>query len=203
MKSSTAIAALVVATIGLSALPAIAQNTASPTPVSARMADAGRGGMHIMMMHDQDGAGRGSILDLACSDKGSEALEIALVRLAHSVDLTAEQQTLFDAFRTKALTTQTSFADACKAAIPASTADAKPDLLTGLKSRLAVDTARLTALNDVLPSFEAFYNSLTDAQKTELLPGREHGMFGHFGDRGGMDRGGMMDRMDRSAAPGR
>ena len=36
---------------------------------------------------------------LVCSDNGAEALEIALVRMAHRLDLTADQQTLFDTFR--------------------------------------------------------------------------------------------------------
>ncbi len=113
-----------------------------------------------------------AFLGLVCSDRGAEALEIAFVRLSHRLDLAGEQQPLFDALRTKALTTQTSFADDCKAALPDRSAGTRPDLLDRLKSTLAIEEARLTALNAVLPEFEAFYGSLTDAQKDDLLPRR-------------------------------
>ena len=212
MKSTLALAALVAASMGLSALPAAAQTTAPapsappaaaeaavPAPVAARGKDHGRGDMRPLRGRGE--MGPGSILDLACSDKGAEALELALVRLDHKFDLSADQQKLFDTFRTTALTTQTSFADSCKAAKPATTADAKPDFLARIKSRLAIDSAKLTALNEVLPSFEAFYNSLDATQKAELMPRRGMMMMQHNG-RGDAGRGDA-GRMPRPPAPGR
>jgi hypothetical protein len=182
VKHSVALAALVATSISLVALPTFAQDQTVPV---ARKGDRE---VHRTIMRDA-GPGRGAgILGLVCSSNGAEALEIAFVRLSHSLELTAEQQPLFDALKSKALTTQTGFADECQTAMPDRTADTRPDLLERLKSGLAVEEARLTAMNAILPDFEAFYSSLTDAQKADLLPG---------GDR--MGRG---DRDDRNA-PGR
>ena len=203
MKTSLAIVALVATTIGLgTALPAFAQAAPTPPAAPSATAPADQNAPHGMRQggmgqHRIAGPGRGmgpaGLLMLACSDKGAEALEIALVRMSHRLDLTADQQALFDAFRTKALTTETSFADTCKTSRPDRTADVKPDALARLKAGLAVDQARLTAMTDVLPDFEALFNSLSDKQKANLLPHRDWGMghgAGRFGDHGGKDRGG-------------
>jgi hypothetical protein len=122
------------------------------------------------------------LLALACSDKGAGALDKMFDRTDKRLELSADQQKLFDAFKTKALTAETTFADACQAAKPDRSAEQKPDLLTRMKSGLAVDQARLTAMNDVLPEFEALYNSLSDQQKAQLQP--RHGGMG----KGGMGR---------------
>jgi LTXXQ motif family protein len=193
MKSSFAVTALVATTLGLgSVLPALAQDAA---PATARQWQ--NGPRH---MTPDRGMGPAGLLMLACTDKGAEMLEIALVRMSHRLDLSADQQKLFDTFRTKALTTETSFADTCKANRPDRSADAKPDMLARLKAGLAIDQARLTALNDVLPDFEALYASLTDKQKADLLPHRGMGMgngMGRWGNHGGMGRGGP----DRNGGP--
>lgn len=186
MKHSVALAALVVTSISLMALPIAAQDQTVPV---AQKADRE---IHRTVMRD-GGMGRGGgFLGLVCSDRGAEALEIAFVRLSHRLELTAEQQPLFDTLKTKALTTQTSFADQCQAAMPDRSADARPDLLEGLKARLAVEEAQLTAMNAILPDFEAFYASLTDAQKADMLPPRM-----------GMDGNGPGDRMGRGDHDGR
>ena len=199
MKHSIALAALVVTSFGLTALPTVAQEAGTPVaqPVSREV--------HRTIIRDGDGPGHGAgILGLVCSDRGAEALEIAFVRWSHRLELTAEQQTLFDTFKTNALTTQTSFADECQAAMPDRTADTKPDLLEGLKARLAVEEAKLTAMNAILPDFEAFYSSLTDEQKASLQPGDRDGR--GFGDRMGRgfgdDRNGP-GRSLRGPSPGR
>lgn len=215
MKTSIAIAALVVAAIGVgSVVPTIAQdasstpadpaspkpqiglslnddtaNPAGPDVFDTRVMKPGRGMMGM--------GANGAILALACSPMGAEALDVALLRLSYRLQLTDAQKPLYDDFRTKALTTQTTFADSCKADLPAKpAAGAAPDFLDRLKSRLSLQQAELTALNDVLPSFEALYNSLTDAQKATFLP--RGGMMMHRH----LDRGGM-DRMQRQDAPGR
>ena len=193
MKHSVAIAALVVATFGLTALPVAAQDTTAVAKRSDRE-------IHRTIIRD-GGPGRGAgILSLVCSDRGAEALEIAFVRWSHRLELTVEQQTLFDALRTKALTTQTSFADECQAALPDRTANAKPDLLDGLKARLAVEEAKLTAKNAILPDFEAFYGSLTAEQKASLQPRGGHGDRIDRGFGGDRDAPG---RSQRGPAPGR
>jgi hypothetical protein len=211
LKSSIAIAALVVASIGL-AVPVLAQSApassdgaqiglsldSSAPPADASQAAPGTdtgpgtdGTRHMMAGREMGPMG---LLALACSPKGTEALDVALLRLSYKLNLTADQKPLFDTFREKALTTQTSFSDTCKTDRPtaAATADARPDFLTRLKTRLAIDQARLTALNDVLPSFEALYTSLTDAQKAALMPHPGMG-FGIL----------PWDRMDRPVPPGR
>jgi hypothetical protein len=212
VKSSIALAALVAASLGLGAiLPAAAQDAApSPPPAAAAtpdqtMADPDQGLLDLFlpdsgtsdarfMMPGPGGMGRGGmgrgggILALACSPKGAEALDVLLVHLQYRLDLTDTQKPLFDAFRTKALTTETSFADTCKSSLPDRSADAKPDMLSRLKAGLAVDQAKLTALNDVLPDFEALYDTLTDQQKAALAP---HHMGG--GGMNRMDRGGQDD----------
>jgi hypothetical protein len=202
VKHSVALAALVATSMSLVALPTFAQDQA-PIAV-AQKTDRD---MHRSIVRDGNGPGRGAgILALVCSDKGAEALEIAFVRLAHRVDLTADQQSLFDTFKSKALTTQTSFADDCQGLLPDRTADAKPDLLERLKSGLAVEQAKLTAMNALLPEFEAFYSSLTDEQKANFMPGGMGPRDGGPGDR--MGRGDHDDRNGpgrhfRLPAPGR
>jgi hypothetical protein len=209
MKTPTAIAALIVASISLAALPAFAQDAGSsstpPPPASPSAAapatpdhgPGGRGHMRLRGPMAGDSASRPfAMLALACSDRGAGALEKMLDRSARRLDLSADQQKLFDAFRTKALTAQTGFADACKAARPDRTAQTRPDLLDRVRAGLAVDQARLTALNEVFPDFEALYNSLSDQQKQHLLPraGRwdmhRAGPGMMHGGKGGPDRNG-------------
>lgn len=165
MKHAIAIAALVATTVGTIALPVVAQDT---TQAVARKGDRE---IH-RMVHRGAGPNGGAIVNLVCSDRGAEALEIAFVRLAHRLDLTAEQQTLFDTLRTNALTAQTAFADSCAAARPAADDTARPDLVARLKARLDIEQARLDAMTRILPDLEAFYASLTDAQKADLQPRR-------------------------------
>lgn len=189
MKSSIAIAALVVASIATAA-PSFAQSAPDNTPDAAQPAapaapptrgpeldpDAvGPDGPALFAaraMGPHRAMGPGALLMLACSPRGAEALDVALLRLSYRLDLTAEQKPLFDAFHQKALATQASFADSCKSAAPAAADNGRPDFLARLKARLSVDQARLTALNDVLPSFEALYDTLSDTQKAALLPHR-------------------------------
>jgi hypothetical protein len=191
MKTSTAaLAALLAAAIGTTSFVSVA--AAQDAAVKIEKSDFEPGSMRM---------GRGGFtpwLNLVCSPKGAEELEIALVRLDHRLTLTDAQKPLYDAFRTSALTAQTGFADKCAAARPAKDAAAKPDLIDALKTRLDLDAARLEALNTVLPDFEKFYDSLTDAQKADLLPDRmeRREMMRDF-------RGPGAGRFLRDGAPGR
>ncbi len=173
MKTSTsAIAALLVAAIGTTAIIPVASAQDSVQLSLDGAQGAAVEDAHFRpdrAMRDDRRGGPGELLDMVCSEDGAENLEIALVRLSHRLDLTEAQQPLFDTLKTAALTAQTSFADTCAAARPAKDADPAPDLIDRMKARIAIDTARIEALNAVLPAFEALYDSLTDAQKANLL----------------------------------
>lgn len=203
MKHAIAIAALVATSVGTVALPVVAQDT---TQAVARQGDHA---IHRMM--PRGARSNGAVVTLVCSDRGAEALEIAFVRLAHRLDLSAEQQALFDTLRTNALTAQTAFADSCAAAQPKTADAASPDLIARLKARLDIEQARLDSMTGLLPDLEAFYASLTDAQKAQVLPQRG---FRHWGpdrnnapdrDAPGRDAPGRdaPGRSDRAPAPGR
>lgn len=124
------------------------------------------------------GAGqRGNVVALVCSPRGADRLEHLLLSIAQRVDPTTEQQPLYDAFKTAALTAQTDFSDACTEARPARTAGAeRPDLADRMKAQFAVEKAHVEAMTNVIPAFEAFYDSLSDEQKQALEPrrGRQH-----------------------------
>ncbi len=190
MKTPFAIAALVATTITVSAVPAFAQDagtSAAPPAAPAATQDRGPGrGMGPMGRGMRNGPF--PMLALACSDKGPAALDKMFERTDKRLELSTDQQKLFEAFKAKALTAETGFASACQAARPERSAEKRPDLLERMKSGLAIDQARLTAMNSALPEFEAFYNSLTDAQKANLLP--RGGWHQGPGGRGGMDHNG-------------
>lgn len=194
MKHTTALAALVVAAVSLASLPVVAQEL---TPAANR----GDREVHRIVIREGGGPrGGAGILGLVCSPGGAEALDVAFVRLSHRLDLTDAQQSLFDALRSKALTTQTDFADDCAAARPDRTAEDKPDMLERFKAGLAVQEARLAAMTAVLPDFEAFYASLTDEQKDSLQPRRMMRDRGLDRDAPGREAPG---RTHRLPAPGR
>lgn len=196
MKSltSAAIVALTAGIIGVAGIvPAATAQQQPPGQPQQQVQPYGKGHFqmrppmafrHGLMGRNQDlrvarGGMRAGLVGLVCSDRGAERMEVAFVRLSYRLGLSAEQKTLFDDLRTAALTAQTEFADACKAARPAASAEgtardtAAPDPVEGLKARIALDKARVAALESVLPKFEAFYGSLSDAQKARLMPRRD------------------------------
>ena len=203
-------AAVIVAALGLGAVApiALAQD-------QGQQAGPGFGPRHEqgMRAHNQDGMRqggmrqdgerggmRGGMLQLVCSEQGAERLEHMFVNISSRLDLTAEQTPLFDALKTAALSAQTGFADTCAAQLPAAgqTADL-PNLVERVQTGIKMDEPRIAALSGVLPSLEAFYNSLTDDQKANLdAPGgmrREH-----FGERQG---GPGMGDGSRHGGPGK
>ena len=106
MKHSIALAALVATSMSLVALPTFGQEQTAPV---AGKAD--REVHRTVTRHGGPGRSGAGILGLVCSPQGAEALEIAFVRLSHRVELTTVQQPIFDALKSKALTTQTSLAN--------------------------------------------------------------------------------------------
>jgi len=188
--TTTAIAALLVGTVAaFSLVPAQADDatpappavTAPATPAAPEtVAKADEPNLPGPGMRGHRGFGgwnrgenlRANILDIACGDRGAEMLEIGFIHVQYAVKPTAAQQPLFDALKTSALADQKTFADACKSAMDQKTGDAtpKPSILDRLQTRVTIENAKVTALNDVLPKFKAFYDSLTDDQKAKLEP---------------------------------
>ncbi|MFD2646833.1 Spy/CpxP family protein refolding chaperone [Devosia albogilva] len=165
---STALIALLTATIGLSAAaPAFAQGPMDG-PVQIHRHHAGPGPMHGGPGFGPRGFGGGFFGFGA----GAEAVEVALVRLSHRVDLTAEQQPLFDAFREAALAAATELEATVEGLKPANN-DEDLDIAGRFSDRLAIERARLEAMEAVEPSLTAFFDSLTDEQLDTLKPRRE------------------------------
>ena len=164
---STALIALLTATIGLSAAaPALAQGPMDG-PAQTYRHHSGIGPMHGGPGFGPRGFG-GGFFGFGAD---AEAVEIALVRLSHRVELTAEQQPLFDAFREAALDAATEL----EATVEGITADNDEtlDIAGRFSDRLAVDRARLQAMEAVEPSLTAFFDSLTDEQLDSLKPRRD------------------------------
>jgi hypothetical protein len=164
--TTTALVALMTATIGLSAAaPAFAQD-ASPRPDRTHQTERGHGGM---------GGARG-FLDL----RNPDAVEIGLVRLSQRIELTPEQQPLFDAFKTAAMAAAEDFSsvlDSVRPPAPATGQTPTPLPISEMFStRIAITTAQLDALKAVEPSATAFFDSLTDEQQAQLMPQRGKGM---------------------------
>ena len=98
--TKTAIVALMTATTGLSAISPTFAQEAAPMQVQA---DNGPG---FHLRRDNQGPGPmggergGDFLNFA---RGAEAIEVALVHLSHRIELTSEQQALFDTLKTTVL----------------------------------------------------------------------------------------------------
>jgi hypothetical protein len=192
--AKTAAAALVAGSLGLTAFGsaafAQAQTQAQPPAVrdgAPQQNDVNRPGERRQRgFHRERGRqgvmGRG-VMGLVCSERGAERLDHMLGALSSRAALTDAQKPAFDELRTSALAAQTEFADACMAARDAIRADGKPDPVKGMQTRLAIDSARVEAMTQVLPKFEAFYNALTDEQKTALEPARRDRGFNFRPDR--------------------
>ena len=187
--TTTAIVALMTATLGLSAIaPSYAQDAAAPAQAQTQQ----QPGPGFGFRHDTNGPrqfGRGG--DLLGFDRGTEAVEIALVRLSHAIELTAEQQALFDTLKTDALAAAETFSTAVEGLRPTALAEGQtaevPDFSERLENRIAIETARLAALEAVQPSLTAFFDSLTDEQKAELTPQRpDRGFMPGFMGKGGL-----------------
>ena len=162
--TTTTIIALVTATFALSAAaPAFAQDMAPRN--------------NQMQHHERSPGGHGGrmgggFLNLSNPDR----VEISLVRLSQRVDLTPEQQPLFDAFKTAAMQAAENFSGVLDTMRPAAGAQTTPDISQMLSKSIAVTTAQLEALKAVEPSATAFFDSLTDEQQAQLMPQRGKGM---------------------------
>jgi len=166
IPTRASVLAALVATLGLTAMgPA----SAAGFPQHQRTAD-NRG--PTLVEFRRDGAGAFQFAEFSCAPHAADRLETRLDRMAKRLDLSTDQEKLFEDFRTSALTAQTNFADQCDNIRPGRSADRseRPDLIQRLEQRLKFDEARLTAMSELLPQFKTFYASLNDLQKRALLP---------------------------------
>lgn len=192
--TTTAFIAIVAGTIGLAALtPAVAQQGPNPPQpgqqmqghmpmpgqqMQGQMPMPGQFGNDGPMRNARGPGGQGGILALVCSERAAERAEIGFVRLSHRLELTPEQQTLFDDLKAATLTAQTQFADQCEKPAKPAMAGAEPatppNPVERLTAQIGNDTLRLELMQDLLPKLEAFYASLTDEQKTAMQPQPRH-----------------------------
>jgi hypothetical protein len=177
-RSAAAIVAVAIAVGTLAPVAAFAQ----PMPPQAEgpgMRSHENGGMpwqrHMRVERpgadshaNRRGIGLERLLDFG---RSAEALEIAFVRLAYAIDMTPEQQALFEALRDDALAAQETFAATALDLRP-DTSGEPADLSELFDNRIALGTARIEAMTAVQPAFEAFFDTLTDEQKADLMPRR-------------------------------
>lgn len=170
---ATILAALVAA-LGLTAM----------SPAFAAGPDRPRDDNRTLEFRRDAAGGAFRFAEFSCNNRAADRLERRLDRMANRLQLTADQEKLFEDFRTSALTAQTDFADQCATIRPGQAANKteRPDLIQRLEQRLKFDEARLAAMSDLLPQFRSFYESLTDTQKREFAPrGHMQGKLQHPG----------------------
>lgn len=190
--SKKAIVAAMTAVIGLGAIaPAMAQNApdAPPPPAAgAPLPPDANGPMGPGHRPHDGGPGRPGGEGLFDFGRGGEEMEIALVRLSHRIDLTAEQKTLFDTFKTDALAAAEKFTTATEGLRPTPPAEGetpvRPTFTERLDKRIEMQKAELAALEAVQPSAKAFFDSLTEEQLAQLAPPRGGPGFGRHGGPG-------------------
>ncbi|HEY9010416.1 MAG TPA: Spy/CpxP family protein refolding chaperone [Devosia sp.] len=180
--STTAKAAIAIVAAAISVSTIIPAQAAGPDR-------ANRGERHVMQADRQGddqfgpphggmrmGGGQAGLLALNCGPNGAERIEHALVALKYRTNPTGDQVALFDAFQAAALDAQKEFAATCDATLPgrpvadanAATTVTPPNILEAMQMRLKLEEARVAALGEVMPSFEAYFNSLSDEQKATL-----------------------------------
>jgi hypothetical protein len=204
--TSTTLAALLVATLGLGATAsaASAQDRSGARPDAPRHhqmlrhhGDHRQGGRHVKFHRS------GGILALTCNPRGGDRLEHSLLSLSHRLDPTDTQQPLFEAFSDAAIEAQTSFAEACAAARTASGSDERPNLVERLESRIELGNAHTEAMSAVLPALQAFHDSLSEEQKAALEPrrGKSARQFRLRGERGERSERGEQGERTVPSAP--
>lgn len=126
-----------------------------------------------------------------CEDRAAHAAaKLAFVEAR--LNLTDVQKPLFAKWRQGVMESVGKQKTACLAE-PAPKPDAKPSVLEHEQREEAMLSARLQLLQSTRPALEAFYNSLTEAQKDSFNRMHEDHMRGHEGgEHGGMGREGPM-----------
>lgn len=165
--TNTVLVALLAGSIGVAGL---VPSYAAPAAAAPQWGMMGHqwGGQHPGMRGGRHGGFGMTLMRLGCSDRGAEALEIAFVRAKYELKLTATQQPLLDTLQTAALADQKSFETTCKSTFGDKDAAAAKTLADRLQDGLTLSQARVTALQDVVPKFKAFYDSLSTDQQAQL-----------------------------------
>ena len=173
-KTPLIIAAAIVGSLSLAAFApaAYAQGPGNAGP----RADGAH--THAQQMKRGPG-GPAGFLRLMCTEKGAERMENVLGKVSEKLELSSAQQSLFAEFEKTSLTAQTEFADSCVK--PPRGKDG--DVVDRLKAHQSNLTATVSAMDEIIPEFEAFFDSLTDEQKAKLGKGARRGARG--GPRGG------------------
>ncbi len=122
-----------------------------------------RSHMQVQKQHTRQG-GTGKFLSFFCSDNAITKIENRLEKMAQILDLNSEQENLFNDYKSAFLTAQTQYADNC--IIPEKNANL--DLIDRIKIQQKNTEFRISAINEILPQFEAFFDSLTDEQKGKI-----------------------------------
>jgi hypothetical protein len=177
IKTSTASKAAMAVVVAAISFTALTPAAFAAGPDRGRDVQAHRQGGDMDRQGGMRFGGRGAgLLALGCGPNAAERTEHALVALSYRVNPTGDQVQLFDALKTAALDAQKELATTCDAVLPDRTAEAgaapattgPTNMLEALQARHKIEEARVAALGDVLPAFEAFFNSLTDEQKATL-----------------------------------
>lgn len=186
------------ALVGAISLSALAPVAASAQEQVAAAKHRGQGGQEQHMQRGNQGR-PGGFINLICSPDGAARLETMLSKISEKTTLSAEQQALYDTFKADLLTAQTDYADTCIAPVrgqgeghaqgKGQAQTDKPDMMERVKMRQANMTALVAAMDEVIPSMDAFFSSLSDEQKADLRPGRD-GQGQHDGQRMGKGRQG-------------
>ncbi|MCB0639202.1 MAG: Spy/CpxP family protein refolding chaperone [Lewinella sp.] len=112
---------------------------------------------------------------LSCSEQGSQRIGMMLTQLEQRLDLTEDQQALFDTFYTSATDAQASYLETCQTVTDLTAADnasetTVPNPAELLKLRAENLKAEASALDSVVPSATAFFDSLTADQLALMVP---------------------------------
>ncbi len=142
--------------------------------------------------HQRMARGGHGFLGMACAPDGAEKAAKRLDKMAERLQLTDGQTAAFETFKANVTEAQTEMSDAC--APLRDNAPATP--LDNMEKRSAMLQLQLDALNQITPAFADFYDTLDDAQKSELAK-----MGDKKGKRGMHKRGDKSDDRRGSKAP--
>ncbi len=116
----------------------------------------------------------GSFISFACSNDGVKRLETIFVNVSEKFNLNSEQQDLLNDLKTSALSAQTGYADTCSNPRVDRATVNNANIITRLEVQSHNMNAMASAIDEVLPSLKAFFDSLSDEQKAAMkMQGRD------------------------------
>jgi hypothetical protein len=169
----------VLASLALFASAALAQNAPPPPPPGP---EAGPPPMRMMHMNKEEMAKHHA---RRCSDRYAFTVGV-LAGLEVKLELTGQQQSLFNNWKKVKLASAKAHADACAAM---KMADMHASIIERVKQKEKMLKLHLADLQAELPALQALVVSLTDEQKHVIDRQFMHGPFGHGGPRGWHGRG--------------